>query len=83
MAEVRLLLGPPQPLAPLRLGFLLALGRLGGGTGARPLGLALGDPLGLTLLVRSGFRLRLGLGLGRLLRLLALDLRVLGRVPRV
>lgn len=84
MAEIRLLLSAAQALALLCLGLVLVgflVVGLKAGLGA--LGQALGDPLSLALLVRSSFRVRLGLGFGGLLGLFALNLGVLSSVPRL
>ncbi len=83
VAEVRLLLGAAEALALLALGLVLAFLVVGFGLGAGALGQAVGDALGLGLLVGGGFGVGLGLGLGGLLCLFALDLGVFGGVPRV
>jgi hypothetical protein len=83
VAQVGLLLGTAETLTLLCLGFLLTLVGLSVGLGLRALCLALGDPLGLALLIRGSFCLRLGFGFGGLLRLLALDFGIFGGVPRV
>lgn len=79
--EIGLLLLATEALAALGLGLLLHVRILRQLAGA--LGLTLGDALRLGLLVGGGFGLSLGLGLGGLLRLLALYLGVLGGIPRV
>lgn len=81
VGKIGFLLGATETLTLLGLGFAVALGFLRELAGA--LGLALGDALGLALLVGSGFGFGLGLGFGSLLCLLALYLGVLGGVPGV
>jgi hypothetical protein len=82
MLQVRFHLGALESLAAVGLGLFIAIVAVGGqlfGT----LCLAFGDALRLGLLVRSSFRFCLGLGLGSLLDLLALNFRILGGVPGV
>ncbi len=80
MAQIRLLLGTAEALALLCLILVLA-GLVGVSPGLGTLSLALRNALCLALLVRGSLCLRLGLGLGSLLCLFALDLRVFGVVP--
>jgi hypothetical protein len=79
--QVSLLLGLAQTLALLGLGLFVALlvapFREGCGLGCQ----LLGNALGLGLLVGGGFGVSLGLCLGGLLGLLALDFGVFGGVP--